>query len=475
MIRIQIAGAGAGKTYGLAAIIKARVEESLSKKTIYALTYTNAAKSKIHSEILRQCGSVPQNLHIETVHSFLLNTIIFPFSSFVTQQKYNAASIEALPDNVKWRNLRISTLKKANIVHAEVVYKVAKAILNRDSTNNKSKCQKAKVDHVLSILRACVDAIFVDEVQDLDTDALEIFRLLGMRDCLIHLLGDPKQAIKHPDALDEFIGRVSGLAEVRVLELNNVTRRIPHAILPHSNRFCYPTQTQKTISTKVGSISYVESSDNNFHLFLTRHINSGSIVCIDRRYGPYATHAEEKYAFPFEVAKLISAARPNRDPDLQAKAAFTEFTQRAKQNAKNAVNWLLKEYALTVEKAEYAKLMELSKKLNHQPAFYKIRSIDSIKGLEAETCVFIFSKSTLTYFLQDNLVADKIFNKEWKRVYVALTRSQDALYLVLDDSLLTTEEIDRAKCVFLTLGIEKHVCPSNPLPRQSIPAFSSPS
>jgi hypothetical protein len=473
MIRIQIAGAGAGKTYGLAAIIKARLEESLSKKTVYALTYTNAAKSKIHSEILRQCGYVPQNLHIETVHSFLLNTIIFPFSSFVTQQKYQAASIEALPDNVKWKNLRISTLKKANIVHAEVVYKVAKAILNRDSTNNKSKTQKAKVDHVLSILYACVDSIFVDEVQDLDADALEIFRLLGTRDCLIHLLGDPKQAIKHPEALDEFVTRISGLPEVQVLELNNVTRRIPHAILPHSNRFCYPTQTQRTISTKAGSISYVESSDNNFNLFLTRHIKSGSIVCIDRRHGPYATRAEDKYTFPFEVAKLISTARPNRDPDLQTKAAFTEFTQRARQDSKKAVHWLLKEYALTVEKAEYAKLMALSEKLNHQPASYNIRSIDSVKGLEAETCIFIFSKTTLAYFLQDDLADDKLFNKEWKRVYVALTRSQDELYLVLDDNLLTSEEIDRAKFAFMTLGIDKHICPSSLLSKQSTPTFST--
>lgn len=473
MIRIQIAGAGAGKTYGLAAIIKARLEESLNKKAVYALTYTNAAKSKIHSEILRQCGCVPKNLHIETVHSFLLNTIIFPFSSFVTQQKYQTASIEGLPDDVKWKNFRISSLKKANIIHAEVVYKVAKGILNRDSTNNKSKIQKLKVDHVLSILHACVDSIFVDEVQDLDADALEIFKLLGARDCLIHLLGDPKQAIKHPNALNEFLTRVTDSPGVQVLEFNNVTRRIPRAILPHSNRFCYPAQIQETISTKVGSISYVESRDNNFHLFLTEHIQSGSIVCIDRRHGPYATHTEEKYSLPFEVTKLISAARPNRDPDLQARAAFTEFTQHAKKNAKKAVSWLLKEYALKVEKAEYAKLMVLSEKLNHEPASYNIRSIDSVKGLEAETCILIFSRTTLNYFLNDDLEADKVFNKEWKRVYVALTRSQDALYLVLDHELLTSDEIIRARCAFQALGIDKCTFPPGSVSIQSIPTLSN--
>jgi hypothetical protein len=473
MIRVQIAGAGAGKTYGLAAIIKARLKDNSNEKAVYALTYTNAAKTKIYSEVLRQCGSIPAHLHIETVHSFLANTIIFPFSSFVTQQKYNAVSIEVLHDNPKWKNSRINALKKESIVHAEVVYKVAKAILNRDSSNNKSKAQKAKVDHVLSILHACVDSIFVDEAQDLDSDALEIFRILGFRDCLIHLLGDPKQAIKHPSALDEFVKRVTGLPEVEVLEFNNTTRRIPLAILPHSNRFCYPNQIQRTISIKPGSISYVESRDSNFQCFLTKHMQSDSIVCIDKRQGPYATSAEEKYSFPFEVAKLIGSRRPNRDSDLQSRAAFTEFAQRAKTSAKNAVSWLLKEYAIKFETTIYAKLIELGNKLNHQPASHYVRSIDSVKGLEAETCVLIFSRTTLTYFLNEGLEINKIYNKEWKRIYVALTRSQDELFLVLDHNLLNSEEIARAKISFATLGINRYICPPSPLSGHSVPKISS--
>ncbi|MGW8394501.1 UvrD-helicase domain-containing protein [Pseudoduganella sp. HUAS MS19] len=458
MIKVQIAGAGAGKTFGLATVIKSRIEESRGGKSVYALTYTNAAKRKIHTEVVRQCGAVPQNLHIETVHSFLLNAIIFPFSSFVTKQKYLAASIEGLPDDVKWKNLRISTLKKANIVHAEVVYKVAKAILNRDSTNNKSKAQKAKVDHVLAIIEACTDSIFVDEVQDLDTDALEVFKILGAQDCLVHLLGDPKQAIKYPKAFEEFVSNIIDHPGVQVLDINNITRRIPQSILLHSNRFCYPNQAQETISSKVGSISYIESTDQDFHPFLTGHMQSGSIVCIDKRTGPYGTHTEEKYSFPFEVAKLIGAARPDRDPDLQIKAAFTEFLLHVKKNGRNAVSIFLKEYAITVEKQDYAKLMALSEKLAHKSSSYSIRSIDAVKGLEAETCIFVLSKTSLDYFLQEDLAAEKRFNKEWKRVYVALTRSQDSLHLVLDHSILAKEDIDRAKRAFLKYRIDKHVC-----------------
>jgi hypothetical protein len=458
MIKIQIAGAGAGKTFGLATMIKRRMEENSNGKTVYALTYTNAAKNKIHAEVVRQCGGVPQNLHIETVHSFLLNAIIFPFSSYVTKQKYHAASIEGLSADVKWKNLRINVLKKANIVHTDVVYKVARAILNRDSTNNKTKAQKAKVDHVLSIVSACTDSIFVDEVQDLDADALAIFRMLATQDCLVNLIGDPKQAIKHPKAFQEFVTEVDGQPGVEMLEANNTTRRIPQSILLHSNRFCYPKQEQKTISTKVGSISYIESTDQDFHPFLMRHIKAGTIVYIDKRSGPYGTHAEEKYGFPFEVAKLIGAARPDRDPDLHTKAAFIDFTRYVRKSGSMAVRLFLKEYGIAVDQKVYAKLSELSDKLNHQPASYNVKSIDAIKGLEAETCIFILSKTSLDYFLQDDLAKEKRFNKEWKRVYVALTRSQDALHLVLDHTILAKEDVHRAKCAFQKYGIDKHAC-----------------
>ncbi|HHJ1164529.1 TPA: UvrD-helicase domain-containing protein [Proteus mirabilis] len=53
MINIEIAGAGAGKTYGLARRIINSYNTN-SSKTIYALTYTNAAKENISKEIIKQ-------------------------------------------------------------------------------------------------------------------------------------------------------------------------------------------------------------------------------------------------------------------------------------------------------------------------------------------------------------------------------------------------------------------------------------
>lgn len=82
MIEIQVAGAGAGKTYGLAEAIIGCVDKNSHKK-IYVLTYTNAAKEKIEHEIIKKLKAVPDQVEIETIHTFLLNEIIYPFSPFV--------------------------------------------------------------------------------------------------------------------------------------------------------------------------------------------------------------------------------------------------------------------------------------------------------------------------------------------------------------------------------------------------------
>lgn len=77
MIEVQIAGAGAGKTFGLAESLIAHMKSCSSHKKIFALTYTNTATSKIEEEVIKQHGFIPHNLCIQTVHSFLLNEIVY--------------------------------------------------------------------------------------------------------------------------------------------------------------------------------------------------------------------------------------------------------------------------------------------------------------------------------------------------------------------------------------------------------------
>jgi len=205
MIEVQIAGAGAGKTYGLAKSVVRHIKTCTNHKKTFALTYTNTAKAKIEQEIIKQYGYIPQNIYIQTVHSFLLNEIIYPFSSFTLGDVYNDASITILPNNVRFKNWHIKRLKDKNIIHADIVYNISKQIVDETVSKHSSRAKKVKVQRLLAILASCFDKIFIDEVQDLDEDALRVFELLGCNDIDVYMIGDPKQAIKYPKALDAFV------------------------------------------------------------------------------------------------------------------------------------------------------------------------------------------------------------------------------------------------------------------------------
>ena len=106
MIEIEVAGAGAGKTHGLAkAIIKNLCNDS--HKSIFALTYTNSAKTEIEKEIIEHFGGLPSLVKVETVHAFLLNEIIYPYSPFVLGEQYNTATTEKLTSNHRAKKYEI--------------------------------------------------------------------------------------------------------------------------------------------------------------------------------------------------------------------------------------------------------------------------------------------------------------------------------------------------------------------------------
>jgi superfamily I DNA/RNA helicase len=69
MIEVQIAGAGAGKTYSLAQKIILHYGSTLHKK-IFAITYTNNAAKNISEAIIKQIGYLPENIVVCTVHTF---------------------------------------------------------------------------------------------------------------------------------------------------------------------------------------------------------------------------------------------------------------------------------------------------------------------------------------------------------------------------------------------------------------------
>ena len=71
MIEIQVAGAGAGKTFGMAEKI-IECFDPKSHRDIFAITFTNAAADNIVDELIKQKGFLPENIKVSTIHTFLL-------------------------------------------------------------------------------------------------------------------------------------------------------------------------------------------------------------------------------------------------------------------------------------------------------------------------------------------------------------------------------------------------------------------
>jgi hypothetical protein len=456
MIEIQIAGAGAGKTYGLAEALITHIKACTSHKKTFALTYTNSATTKIVQEIIKQHGFIPPNLCIQTVHSFLLNEIIYPFSSFTLGDVYNDTSIMPV-GKPQFKSGLFKRLREKNVIHAENVYNISKQIVDATVSRHSNGAKKAKVRRLLAILENCFNKIFIDEVQDLDADGLRFFEVLGSNGIDVYMIGDPKQAIKYPKALDIFVDKVSAKEYANILEINNQTRRVPKEILVISNGFCYEGQQQESLSEVVGELMYIESTDARYDELISGYIDTKQIVCIDKKKNRYSTSSKHRYAFPREIEEMIRESNHKKDKVLFVKAAFADFMDDVREHGdKKAITKLIAQHSLTLNKQHFGQLYELCNTCTDDNVQFTVQSIDSVKGLDATTCVIILTPNFLKYMTKDGLVADNHFNKEWKRIYVALTRAKQRLVLALDQELLADSDLGAVRDSIGVLGFVYH-------------------
>ena len=326
MIEVQVAGAGAGKTYGLAERLAKSIEKENSSKKVYAITYTNNARNEIEKQLNERIGYIPYRVHIETVHSFLLNSIIYPLSPFVTGVIYSNVTTASLSTNIKFKRKQKSHLKENLLLHAEDTYGAARRIVDREMSANKTRANRLKVDRALVILACAIDRIYIDEAQDLDSTAFTVFEILGKTVADVYMVGDPKQAIKYPKEFISFLDKYSNEPDdlVSVLPPINDTRRIPKEILEISNTFSYEGQRQNSLSKISGKLKYIESTNQDYQNIIEQTIGSGNLVCIDKMCSGYATH-RLKYDFPIEVCELVLDACESFDPDIYLKAAHLKF------------------------------------------------------------------------------------------------------------------------------------------------------
>lgn len=427
--QIQIAGAGAGKTYTLTEKILVRHHKKDNDKIIYAISFTNYAKRNIEQRVAElNNGLMPSDICIETVHSFLLNEIIYPFSQYYFGKAFSKATSIKLPIEIKLQKYQLKRVNERGIIHNSQVFNKAKQMIVDGKGETKAKHRKKEL--IIEYLQASVDALFIDEAQDLDADALTLFGKLS-ESIYAYIVGDPKQSIKYPKDFREFTERIRENNSVfHMLSPNTITRRMPECHLRISNLFCPADERQTTISDVKGEIYYLYSTDEKFSKLYESFDFLKALIYIRQETDTFTTQ-DSKSVFSLEESvreKLLEKINSDYDSDAFVKSIEKYFINLTlKKGEKGAIQSFTKHFGITLENNEYAKLIN-DLKIENKEKKLKVKSIDKIKGLENELCMFIMDNTMLEYLFGKKQET----NKEMMRLYVALTRSKSDLILVID-------------------------------------------
>lgn len=450
MIEVQIAGAGAGKTHGLAESIISHYDPTLHKK-IFAITYTNNAAKNISEAIIKQLGYLPENIVVCTVHTFLLTEIIYPYSPFVLNEVYNTSSLcktfsnfpPGKTDEQKKREKAstISRLKKSGVIHVDETYSAAWRVVDENHSKHSSQKKKSKVRKVHKLLSSAIDKIFLDEAQDLDEIALKAFQQIGENSVDIYMVGDPKQAIDYPTSFKGWLAANKANEKVKVLPNITTSRRVPQRILDLSNTFCPRGQEQTSLSEVEGRLTYITSEDDHYDEVLFHHIENGSLVSIFRKEGNYSTkQAGSLPEFDPEIEELLTKKFPEYEEGVVLYSLQRFFASLLSFNDNNrSIRKFLAKLEIPYEKELFKKLCRSAEQYSSSKdnsAKYAISSIQRTKGLESKVCVLVLTPAIFKYLMQDGVTK---YNKTWNMVYVALTRAESELVVAVDMNLLGKE------------------------------------
>ena len=449
MIEVQIAGAGAGKTHGLAEKIIKHYDPTSYKK-IFAITYTNNAARKISEAIIKQLGYLPENIVVCTIHTFLLNEIIYPYSPYILNERYTTSSRcktfsnfpPGKPDEQKKRETAstISRLKRSGVIHVDDTYAAAWRVVDENYYKHSSEKSKSKVRKVHKLLSSAIDKIFLDEAQDLDKTALKAFQQIGENSVDIYMVGDPKQAIDYPESFKDWLAANKTNEKVKILPTITTSRRVPQRILDLSNTFCPRGQEQTSLSEVEGRLTYITSEDDHYDEVLRHHIENGSLVSILRKQGNYSTkQAGSLPEFDPEIEEIFTKKFPEYEERVVIYSLQRHFASLLSSNDNNtSIRKFIAKIDIPYEKEQFKKLCRSAEQYSSSKdnsAKYAISSIQRTKGLESEVCVLVITEGIYKFLTKENLKKIDKYNKTWNIVYVALTRTKSDIIIAIDKDL----------------------------------------
>lgn len=440
-MKVNVAGAGAGKTTKMAELITG--VDIPAGKIIFCIAFTNAAAANIEEKLMSRLGEMPDNIKISTIHSFLYQELIKPYYYFLYGKQYERLSVIDLPDNMGFRQIKLSELEAEDILHYTKIPERAKWVAYQKSGDTRV-IKDARARILKRFSDYCV-AIYVDEAQDISEDVRHILEALDAAGVEMILCGDPKQDIKGLGQFREIIKKTDDVNYIAECH------RCPQKHLNLSNRLAPEAERQVAADDNAyGSLTIVfESEIEDMKSFLTE--GNYGLQYISSRRDRFDTHEKREGKNRFEnlhheVHRNMMGKWQSIKPEIEIERVAFYVTESMLKDYDDGnkpatiINkWLEKAFD-SLEKKKYAQMASAfdSKKEKTTDAIV-VSSIEKIKGLEAERCLFILT-TDLAPYLFGGKTED---NKTSHLCYVALTRSLDNLTILITKEV--EEKYTRAK------------------------------
>ena len=433
-MRIVVAGAGAGKTTTMASRIRGcQIPEG---KVVYCVAFTNAAADNIRSK-LGEAALTAGKIKVSTIHSFLYSELVLPFYHLLYDKRYQGISVISLPNDHRYHNSRIKELDEQGLLHQTKIPERAKWVVYKSSKDKAlTRRMRAKV---LDMFAGYCGGIYVDEAQDIDKDVQAVLMALDAAGIEIELHGDPKQDVKGHGCFRALIDTCGNV------EYQSECHRCPPSHLLLSNTLASDLEQQTADpDRRNGEVSILFEADLDVADHITKH---GYGLCyISHKNDRYETHATvasdgRLRTLHHEILRAIGDKYGSTLNDLEKNryayyAASSMIEAVANGDApSNVVGKCINAGFFDYDNKRFARMCDVFTG-NGDAGDDKIvvSSIEAIKGLESEKCLFILTTDLAPY-----LFGEKTDDNRTKHLlYVALTRSLSELMI------LVTEEVEQS-------------------------------
>lgn len=427
---VNVAGAGAGKTTKMADIIMSH--DIPDGKIVFCIAFTNAAADNIREKVAGMLDGIPENIKISTIHSFLFQELIEPYYYFLYGKQFKRLSTINLPTESGYKSAKLSELENADILHITKIPEKAKWVAYQKSRDTKAIKDIRK--KVLSRFNSYCSAIYVDEAQDISDEILTILSSLENAGIEIILYGDPKQDVK---GFDCFRRLIENSPDVHYY---SDCYRCPQGHLDLSNTLAPGNEKQVAdCENAVGSLSVVFESDLEDIKEYIYSQNYG-LCYISQKRGRFCTHGAKEVDDRFEtlrheVLRAMEEKWEGQKAKIEIERAAFYITEKMLESYDHTGNagaqisqWINNGAFEQLSKQRYAQMASafLRKETENTTAVL-VRSIEIIKGLEADRCLFILTSDLAPYLFRTKIEDNKMSHL----LYVALTRSKDHLTILI--------------------------------------------